>query len=158
MESMLNFITKFTNVVKNHIEETKEIVGKDLVDSGANRSGICVDKIKIAYGARFSLLGHRYSKEEERMIDSFSEDVLVFKGGNAKHFFVPVSEINAIGQSVILVRPSLNMPEISTSEGRKLEAYRKFFTTKESIKKVLPKVENGIKRKSVKRKLTSLFH
>jgi len=158
MEPMLNFISKFTSVVKNHIEETRDIIGKEVVDSTAKRAGICVDKIKIAFGAKFSMLGHQYSQEEMRQIESINEDVLVCQGPKGR-FFVPVSEILAVGESVLLIKPDLGLPEFDGSVSRKKEEiYRRFFSTKESIKDFLPKVESPRITKRKKRSLTHLFH
>lgn len=160
MEPMLNFISKFTTVVKSHIAEAREIVGKEVVDSTASKSGIVIDKVKVAFGAKFSLLGYNYSKEEQNQIDSISEDVIVCQAADGKHFFLPASEIVAVGESVILVRPTLNLPDANGSlTRRKDEVFRKFFNTKESIKVFLPKVEEArISRKKARRTITHLFH
>lgn len=154
METMLSFITKFTDVVKKHIEETNECIGKDVVDSNASKTGICVDKIKMAYGAKFSLLGHKYSENELKQIESFNEDVIVCQGSNGS-FFVPASEVLAMGGSVILTRTNLGQPEIGEMNRRKEDVFRRFFSTKESIKKILPKVEAPSPRK---KKRLSIFH
>jgi sporulation protein YlmC with PRC-barrel domain len=160
MEPMLNFINKFTTVVKSHIAEAREIVGKEVVDSTASKSGIVIDKVKVAFGAKFSLLGYNYSKEEISQIDSISEDVIVCQSADGKRFFLPASEIVAVGESVLLVRPTLNLPDINGSlNRRKEEVFRKFFHTKESIKVFLPKVEEPrTPRKKAKRSITHLFH
>jgi sporulation protein YlmC with PRC-barrel domain len=158
MEPMLNFISKFTNVVKSHIEETKEIIGKEVVDSSARKTGICVDKIKVAFGAKFSMLGHQYSAEEMKQIETINEDVLVCQGSRNR-FFVPVSEVLAIGETVLLVKPDLGLPEVDGSlNRRKDEVYRRFFNTKESIKEFLPKVETPRAVHKKKRSITHLFH
>ena len=154
MESMLTFATKFTNIVKKHIEETNECIGKDIVDSNAVKTGICVDKIKFAYGAKFSLLNQKYSESEIKMIESFNEDVLVCQGVGG-HFFVPASDVLAMGRSVLLVRTNLGQPEIGEANGKRTEAFRKFFVTKEAIKKILPGVETPVQRK---KKRVHLFH
>jgi hypothetical protein len=158
MESMLTFVTKFTNVVKDHINETKECIGKEVIDSTATKSGICVDKIKIAYGAKFSLLGHNYNDADKKRIEVFSEDVLVSQGPDG-YEFIPMSDIEALGGSVILVRTSLNKRELNGQmTGRREEVFRKFFTTKESIKKLLPKVETGARRAVKKKSPLHIFH
>ena len=54
MEPMLNFINKFTTVVKSHIAEAKEIVGKEVVDSNASKTGLVIDKIKVAFGVKLA--------------------------------------------------------------------------------------------------------
>lgn len=157
MESILNFITKFNNVVKNHIEETKECIGKEIVDSSATKAGICVDKIKMAYGAKFSLLGHNYKPEEVKQLQAFNEDVIVGQSNNGA-FFVPVSDIDAFGESVILVRSNLNQVEAGNLGRKREEVFRKFYSTKESIKKILPKVETGAKRKQKRKSPLHIFH
>ncbi|HKZ45548.1 MAG TPA: hypothetical protein VJ343_02475 [archaeon] len=157
METVLSFVTKFSDVVKKHIEETKECVGKSIVDSNATKTGICVDRIKLAYGARFSLLGQKYSDVEAKQLEAFSEDVLVCQG-NDGNFFIPMSDILAMGGSLILVRTALDRPETGEMGRKKDEAYRKFFTAKESIKKILPGVENPIRRKKKKMSVFQLLH
>lgn len=156
MESMLGFISRFKDVVRNHIEETSDCLGKEVVNSSASKTGICVDKIKIAYGAKFSMLGHNYKESEMKQIESFNEDVLVCQGGNG-YFFVPMSEVKALGDSVVLVNGTVNQQEITSSMGsRKQEVFRKFFSTKKAIKEFIPKVEDA-KARSRKKKRLSIF-
>jgi len=157
MESMLTFATKFTNIVKKHIEETGECIGKDIVDSNASKTGICIDKIKFAYGAKFSLLGHRYSEAEMRQIEAFNEDLLVCQGSRG-NFFIPASDILAMGGSVILTRSNLGQPEVGEANGKKEETFKKFFVTKEAIKKILPGVETPIHRKKKRIHIFHLMH
>ena len=154
METVLSFVTKFSDVVKKHIEETKECIGKNIVDSNATKTGICVDRIKLAYGARFSLLGYKYADVEMKQLESFNEDVLVCQG-NDGNFFVPMSDILAMGSSLILVRTNLDRPETGDMGRKKEETFRKFFSTKESIKKILPGVEVNIHRR--KKKISSVL-
>jgi hypothetical protein len=158
MESTLNFITKFTNVVKDHLSETKECIGKEVIDTTATKTGICVDRVKHSFGAKFSLLGHKYSQEEIKQIEAFNEDVLVCQSGNNHRFFVPVSSLLAVGESAILVGSTLNLPEIRNVKQKREEVFRKYFLTKESIRELLPKVEQKIIRKKKKRLSISLFH
>jgi len=159
MEPMLNFINKFTAVVKSHIAEAKEIVGKEVVDSNASKTGLVIDKIKVAFGAKFSLLGYNYSKEEIQQIEAINEDVIVCQGSSGDRFFLPASEVNAVGESVVLVKRSLNMPDVNGGLGRRRdEVFRKFFATKEAIKEVLPRVEESKTKRKVQRTITHLFH
>jgi sporulation protein YlmC with PRC-barrel domain len=158
METVLSFISKFTDVARNHIEEAKEIIGKEVVDSTASKVGICIDKVKIAFGAKFSLLAHNYSQEELKGLENVNEDVIVCEGAKGK-FFVPISEIVAVGGSILLVRSSLGLPELDGNfERRKEEIFRKFFNMKESIKKLLPKVETPKPVKKRKNIITKLFY
>ncbi len=159
MEPMLNFINKFTTVVKSHISETKDIVGKEVVDSNASKTGLVIDKIKAAFGAKFSLLGYNYTKDEIQQIDAINDDVIVCQGASGNRFFLPASEVNAVGESVVLVKRSLNLPDANGSLGkRRDEVFRKFFSMKEAIKEVLPKVEESKTKRKVKRTITHLFH
>ena len=151
MESMLNFVTQFTEVVKSHIEETSEILGKEVIDSEANKTGICVDKIKVAYGAKFSMLGHNYKDKDMKVIEGFDEDVLVCQGGNG-FFFVPVSQVKAQGQSALLVDSNLKLPEMKSMGRRKSEVFGKFYKTKRAIKEVIPQVEAPKERASRKKR------
>jgi len=159
MEPMLNFINKFTAVVKSHISEAKEIVGKEVVDSNASKTGLVIDKIKVAFGAKFSLLGYNYSKDEIQQIESINEDVIVCQGATGNRFFLPASEVNAVGESVVLVKRSMNLPDANGSLGkRRDEVFKKFFSTKEAIKEVLPRVEESKAKRKAKRTITHLFH
>jgi sporulation protein YlmC with PRC-barrel domain len=155
METMLNFMSKLTNVVKSHIDETKQCIGKDIVDASAAKVGVCVDKVKVAFGAKFSLL-QNYSVSQVKELESFNEDVLVCQGNDGT-FFVPFSEVIAIGGSVVLIRQNLNRPEVGSLGRKREETFRKFYNTKESIKDILPKVETGASRKKKKRTFL-LFH
>jgi hypothetical protein len=157
MESTLNFVTKFTDVVRQHLRETMDCLGKDVVDSTASKSGICVDKIKVAYGAKFSMLGHNYNSQEMRQLDGFNEDVLVAEGKNG-YFFIPVSEVEASGNSVILVKSKLGQPENGSMGHRREEVFRRFSSTKSSLKEVLPRVEDAKTRTVRKKKRLHIFY
>lgn len=159
MESMQHFISKFTNVVKDHLEDVKESLGKEVVDASASKTGIVIDRIKVAFGAKFSLLQQSYSREEEKIINSFDEDVLVCQAKDGTKFFVPVSEVAAMGGSVVLVKSNLNLPEVDGSlNRRKYEVFRRYFETKENIKEFLPKVEEAVTRKRKRKPMLKLFH
>ena len=154
----MSFVTKFTDMAKKHVDETKEIIGKEVVDSTANKVGICTDKVKTAFGAKFSLLGYNYSPEELKQIEAINEDVIICQGENGR-FFIPNSEIVAIGESVLLVRPTLGLPELNDNAAKKREeVFRKFFNAKESIKKYLPKVESPKSKGKRSRSIIHLFH
>jgi len=157
MESILNFVTKFTGVVKDHLEETKWCLGKEVVDTTARKTGICVDKIKVAYGAKFSMLGHNYKDSEMKEMDDFNEDVLVCQGGNG-FFFVPVSNVKAMGESLILVDSNLAQPEMKGMGRRKQEVFRRFYNTKNAIREVMPAVEEKKKRTVRKKRKLRLFY
>jgi len=158
METILNFITKFTDVARNHVDETKEIIGKEIIDSSASKVGICIDKIKIAFGAKFSLLGYDYSQEELKQIEAATEEIIVCQGAKGR-FFIPVSEIVAVGESTMLVRPRLGLTEVNGELARRKEqVFRKFFNTKELLKRYLPKVETLKPRERKKKSIMRLFH
>jgi len=156
MEAMLDFVSKFSDVVKRHLNETRECIGKDVIDSNASKNGICVDRIKYAFGAKFSMLGHTYTQTDIKQLEVFNEDVIVCQGSNGTRFFIPTSDIVAIGKSVVLVRTTVNQPEVGDMVRRKEEVYKKYFSTKELIKDILPTVESSVKRKKRKSPL-SLF-
>jgi len=158
MESMLSFVTKFNGVVKSHIEETNDCLGKEVVNSKASKTGICVDKIKVAYGAKFSMMGLNYKENEVRQIENFNEDVLVAQNGN-EFFFVPVSDVKAMGGSVILVEGNSNLPDVNGGMNkRRQEVFRRFFNTKKAIKGVMPKVEDARPIGKKQKKKLSIFH
>lgn len=158
MESILSFITKFTDVAKAHLEETKACIGKEVVDTTAKKTGICIDRIKRSFGASFSLLGHNYTQEDVKQMESFNEDILVCQGSNGNKFFVPVSNLLAVGESVILTNQNLDYPEIGNMRKKEEEVFRKYFSMKESIKEILPKVESPKPRKKKKTLITKIFH
>jgi len=155
---MINFMTKLSNAVKSHVEETRECVGKEVIDSTASKNGICVDKIKTYFGVKFSLLGHNYSQGEKNTTDRFSEDLLVCQGSNGNRIFIPQSDIVAIGNSVILVSKNLGQNDNSDSAARKDQIYKRYFSTKESLKRMLPSIEKPETRKKRKMSITRLFH
>ena len=155
----MNFINKFTTVVKSHINEAKEIVGKEVVDSNASKTGLVIDKVKVAFGAKFSLMGYNYTKDEIAQIEAINDDVVVCQGASGDRFFLPASEVHAVGESVVLVNKTMNLPEINGALGRRREeVFRKFFTTKEAIKQILPKVEETRAKRKQNRTITHLFH
>jgi sporulation protein YlmC with PRC-barrel domain len=156
MESMLNFVSKFTGVVKNHIAETSDCLGKEVVDSTAKKSGICVDKIKVAYGAKFSMLGHNYNNSVMKQLESFDEDVLVCQGKGGL-FFIPMSEVGALGNSLILVNAKIGQPENGSMDWRREEVFRKFSRTRGEIKRFLPNVEESATRKKKKGRLNIFY-
>ncbi len=157
MEAMLNFVNKFANVIESHLEETKQYLGKDVVDCNAVRTGICIDKIKLSFGAKFSLLGHNYSDREVKEIEGFGEDVLVCQGNNGR-FFLPASAIGAVGDTVLLISEKMNYPE-STVNGRTREdVFRKYFKVKESLKTVLPQLKEPAKARKKRKIGLHLFH
>jgi len=158
MESMLNFMSKLSNAVKGHVEETRDCIGKEVVDSTATKNGICVDKIKTYFGVKFSLLGHNYSQSEKTITDRLNEDLLVCQEGNGNRVFIPESDVVAIGNSVILVSKNLGQKEMSDSPARKDQVYKKYFKVKESLKKMLPTIETPEPRKKRKMSITRLFH
>lgn len=157
MESTLNFINKFTDVVRNHIEETSDCLGKEVVDNNAVKAGICIDKVKIAYGAKFSMLEHNYSPEIMKQLEAFDEDVLICQGKKGV-FFVPMSEVEALGSSLILVNSTVNQPENGTMGRKREEVFRKFYKTKNSIKSSLPQVESKKSRSRNKRRRLRIFY
>ena len=153
---MLNFVTQFSQVVKSHIEETSDILGKEVIDSSANKTGICVDKIKVAYGAKFSMLGHNYKESDMKEIDRYEEDVLVCQGGNG-FFFIPVSNVKAHGQTAVLVDANLKLPEMKNMNRRRSEVFGRFSKTRRSIKDVIPQVEAARARARGKKKRSINF-
>ena len=158
MEALLSFVNKFGNVIKDHLEETKEYLGKDIVDSKAVKTGICVDKIKQTFGAKFSLLGHNYKESELKQIEGFNEDVLVCQGNNGR-FFIPTSEVTAVGESVLLVNSNLNYPEATTTRRTREEVFRKYYKVREALKTVFPQLKEPVKKRKAKKKFAiKLFH
>jgi len=158
MESMTNFMAKLSSAVKSHVDETRDCIGKEVIDSTASRNGLCVDKIKTYFGVKFSLIGHNYSESEKRTTEKISEDMLVCQGNNGSRMFIPESEIVAIGNSVILVSKNLGQNDLGDSAARKEQIFKKYFKTKESLKKMLPSIETPQPRQKRKISITRLFH
>lgn len=158
MEAMLSFITKFNDVVRSHIEETKQCIGKEVVDSNASKAGVCIDRIKHSFGAKFSMLGHNYDQKHKDELDAFKEDVLVCQGNNGQKFFVPASQVVANGENVILVKPALNQPEVGSIGRKREDLFRRYFKTKTAIRQFLPKVSTPAKRTRKKKSVLRFFH
>jgi hypothetical protein len=157
MESILNFIQKLSEVVRTHLDEAENFLGKEIVDMSARRCGVVVDRIKRSFGARFSLLNNKYSPEELRQIESFDDNVIVCQNKEGKRFFLPESELAVIGESLILVNKDLSMPEFDGNGKVRNEIFRRYFTTQAKIKMILPKVEKKTAAKTKKKKALHFF-
>lgn len=157
MEATLNFVTKLTNDIRQHMEETRECIGKEIVDSTATRNGIIVDRIKTIYGVKFSLLGLNYGANDMKQIESLGNDVLVCQGNNGK-FFVSAEDIVSIGETITLVRSELAQPEIGDMSKKREETFKRYFRTKERLKELLPGVEEKVTKNRKKKPFVRLFH
>jgi len=156
MKSMLSFVSEFNDVVRTHIEETKECVGKEVVDKSAKKAGICIDRVKHVFGTKFSMLGRNYEPVITNKLQAFKEDVLVCRGVNGIKFLVPVSDVVANGKGVILVKSTFHQPEVEESERRKQDVLKKYQRTTQAIEKIMPKVAAPKTRK--KKSGLRIFH
>jgi len=139
METIVDFIGKMSEMIKKSMDETSKCIGKDIVDISAGKKGICIDRITNFLDAKISFLGVKYSKEEQEKIKSFSTDVLVCQAATDR-VFIPMNEINAVGESIILLKSELKVPEITVESTKKNDVFKRYHLTNEAIKDVLPSV------------------
>lgn len=137
METVVDFIGKMSDLVKNSMDETKNCIGKEVVDTSAGKKGICVDRITDFYGTKISFLGVKYAEDELSSLDRFDQDVLVCQGKDGK-FFIRMSEVSAIGPKMILLKSELKMPESEVTASNRENVFKRFYLMREAIKDVLP--------------------
>lgn len=137
MESIIDFVGRLSDVVKEQFQETKGCIGKDIIDTTAGRKGVCVDRITNFYGTRISFLGLKYEKDELKEIEETDEDMLVCQGKDSK-FMIPMSQVSAIGKDIILLKSELRHPELDIDSVKKDTLFKRFFLTKEAVKDILP--------------------
>lgn len=139
METIVNFISQFSDTVKRSMEETKGCIGKQVIDSTAGMKGICIDRITDFSGKKISFLGVKYDKKELEGLEMIDEDVLVVKGQKEK-FFIPMKDVSAVGGTVILLKSTLEVPEISPESVKTSDVFKRFNLTIDAIKDILPSV------------------
>ena len=76
METVVDFVGKMSEMVKNSMNKTSSCIGKDLVDTSAGKKGVCVDRITNFFGTKISFLGVKYNKEEQEKIDDELDELL----------------------------------------------------------------------------------
>ena len=133
----MDFIGKVSDMVKNSMKETKSCIGKEVVDTTAGRKGVCVDRITDFFGTKISFLGVKYDKNELAELEKIDQDVLVCQTSKKK-FFIPMSDISAIGDTIILLKKELKAPEMEAIAAKKDNVFKRYHLTKEAIKDVLP--------------------
>ncbi|MEM5793033.1 MAG: hypothetical protein QXY45_01570 [Candidatus Aenigmatarchaeota archaeon] len=137
METVVDFIGRISEAIKNSMSETNTCIGKEVVDTTAGKKGICIDRITNFYGTKVSFLGVKYTKEEEEKINKFDTDVLVCQTAAGK-MFIPITDVNAIGESIILLKNELKVPEINPNAIRKTDVFKRYQLTIDAIKDVFP--------------------
>lgn len=137
METVVNFIGKVSDMVKKSLKETKSCIGKEVVDTSAGKKGICIDRITNFFGTKISFMGVKYEKSEISQIEKLEEDILVCQGKDKK-FFIPMSDVSAVGSSIILLKTELKTPEIEETSQQKKNVLKRFYLTREAIKDILP--------------------
>ena len=137
MESLIEFIRGVTREIKEHIEETGECIGKEVVDAVAMKKGVVIDRVKSYYDTRVSFIGHDYTPSEITEIKKAGNDVLVCLGEEGK-FFVSMEDVEAIG-SLILLKRRVDMPEMTKSTLKKAKIFiEKYKNVKNELRKILP--------------------
>ncbi|MCD6482995.1 MAG: hypothetical protein J7K83_01860 [Candidatus Aenigmarchaeota archaeon] len=142
MESLVDVIKEFFRDLKKALSESENYIGKEVIDADATRKGVVVDLIKHMLNTKVSLLGVRYKPEEEEIISTFDEDVIVIQSGGER-YFVSMSDISAVG-SVILLKKAIDAPEVTESKKlvqKVLDRYDKIRKTLESFEKIGKKLQ-----------------
>ncbi len=155
METIVDFIGKFSDVAKKLMNETNSCIGKEFIDTTAGKKGVCVDRITNFMGTNISFLGVKYTKEEQEKIDKFDTDVLVCQTASNR-LFIPMSEITAIGEEMILLKNELKVPELTAAAAKKGDVFKRYHLTTEAIRDILPTAvpkENGKEEKGWLKKL-----
>ena len=137
METIINYISKFSDMVKDSMEQTKACIGKEVIDSTAGKKGVCVDRITDFGGSKISFLGVKYDKKEIDQLNEIGEDVLVIKGERDK-FFISMDNVSAVGGSVILLKEELKTPEITANNIKTGDVFKRYDLTLDTIKEILP--------------------
>lgn len=137
METVVDFISKVSDMVKSSMKETKGCIGKEVVDTTAGRKGVCVDRITDFFGTKISFLGVKYNKDEIVQIEKTGEDVLVIQSSSGK-FFMPLSDVSAVGNAILLLKKELKAPEMEAITAKRNDVFKRYQLTKEAIKDVLP--------------------
>jgi sporulation protein YlmC with PRC-barrel domain len=137
METIVDFVSKVSEMVKNSMDQTQSCIGKEFIDSTAGKKGICVDRITDFFGTKISFLGVKYGKDEQETIDKIKSDILVCQTEKGR-VFVPMDGINAVGESLILLKTELKVPEINATIAKKSDVFKRYHLTTEAIKDALP--------------------
>jgi len=137
METVVDFVGKMSEMVKNSMNKTSSCIGKDLVDTSAGKKGVCVDRITNFFGTKISFLGVKYNKEEQEKIAGFNTDILVCQTASDR-MFIPLDNVSAVGESIILLKNELKVPELTTSAIKKSDVFKRYHLTIEAIKDALP--------------------
>lgn len=137
METIVDFVGKVSDMVKNSMSETNSCIGKDLIDTTAGKKGVCIDRITNFFGNKISFLGVKYSKEEIEKIEKFNTDVLVCQTATGKQF-IPMDDVLAIGEQLILLKNELKVPEMGKIEAKKTDVFKRYQLTLDVIKDVMP--------------------
>lgn len=137
METIVDFIGKFSDMVKDSINHTSSCIGKEFVDTTAGKKGVCVDRVTDFFGTKISFLGVKYKKDELEEIEKLQGDVLVCQTAN-KRIFIPMSGIKAVGEAIILLGNELKVPEVTGLSNQKTDVFKRYHLTVEAIKDALP--------------------
>jgi len=137
METIVDFIGKFSDMVKDSVSHTSSCIGKEVVDTTAGKKGLCVDRITNFFGTKISFLGVKYKREELEQIEKLEEDALVCQTANNR-LFIPMGRIKAVGESIILLSDELKVPEVTGVSNQKTDVFKRYHLTIEAIKDALP--------------------
>ena len=137
METIVDFVGKVSDMVRKSMDETNSCIGKEFVDTTAGKKGICVDRVTNFFGTKISFLGVKYEKEEQEKLDRFNTDVLVCQTASER-LFIPLTEIGAVGEAIILLKNELKTPEVVMSNIKKNDIFKRYHLTIEAVKDALP--------------------
>ena len=137
METIVDFVGKVSDMVRKSMDETNSCIGKEFVDTTAGKKGICVDRITDFFGTKISFLGVKYNKEEQEKLSGFNTDILVCQT-TSERLFIPLTEISAVGETIILMKNELKTPEVVMSNIKKNDIFKRYHLTIEAVKDALP--------------------
>ncbi len=137
METIVDFVGKVSDMVRKSMDETNSCIGKEFIDTTAGKKGICIDRVTDFFGTKISFLGVKYEKEEQEELGRFNTDVLVCQTAS-KRLFIPLTEIGAVGETIILLKNELKTPEVIMSNIKKNDIFKRYHLTIEAVKDALP--------------------
>ncbi|MBL7170117.1 MAG: hypothetical protein ISS48_03795 [Candidatus Aenigmarchaeota archaeon] len=137
METIVDFVGKVSDMVKNSMNETSSCIGKEFIDPSAGKKGVCIDRITDFFGNKISFLGVKYSNDEKEKLEKINTDILVCQTALGRRF-IPMNEVNAVGDSIILLKNELKVPEMEKIKIKKSDVFKRYHLTAEAIKDALP--------------------
>lgn len=137
METIVDYVGKLSGMVKQSLDDTRKFIGKEIIDATAGRKGLCIDRVSDFLGTRISFMGVKYEDEDLKQLEEIDGDVIACQGRKG-YFFVPMKDITAVGEQVILLKTEVGHADVGEISGKRENIFKRFYLTKEAIKDVLP--------------------